>query len=215
MKKQLGPRDIIFPVPAALVVSGASERANIVTVAWIGMMASDPPILAISLRDQRYSLGTIRKEKQFTVNIPPAAFFRETDYCGLVSGRNRRKFAECGLTPIPASVVETFLIEECPFNLECKVVNEVQFGDWIVTFGEIVETHVDADKIDDATGRLDYLQARPPGLLRDNQRVLEPGQAPRFRLQRREGSGKKIEARELPAKRRLCELNLHKSTSSR
>lgn len=161
MKKQLGPRDIIFPVPAALVVSGASERANIVTVAWIGMMASDPPILAISLRDQRYSLGTIRKEKQFTVNIPPAAFFRETDYCGLVSGRNRRKFAECGLTPIPASVVETFLIEECPFNLECKVVNEVQFGDWIVTFGEIVETHVDADKIDDATGRIDISRLDP------------------------------------------------------
>ena len=161
MKKNLGPIDIIFPVPAALVASGTMERPNVLTVAWIGMMGSDPPVLAISLKKSRHSLAVIEKQKEFTVNIPSSKLFRETDYCGLVSGRRRRKFHDCGFTAMAGLVVKAPLIEECPFNLECRLVHEVGFGDWVVVFGEIVESYVDADKVDGATGAIDVAKIDP------------------------------------------------------
>ena len=157
MKRKLGPTDILFPVPAALVACGSLEKPNLLTIAWIGMMASDPPVLAISLLKNRHSLGLIRAEKEFTVNIPSAKNFVETDFCGLVSGRNQNKFQNCGFTPVPGSVVRAPLVEQCPFNLECKVVQEIGFGDWVVIFGEVVETHVDVDMLDPATGRINVL----------------------------------------------------------
>lgn len=161
MKRKLGPTDIIFPVPAALVASGTLTSPNLLTVAWIGMMGSDPPILAVSLKESRYSLGLIRQEKEFTVNIPSAKHFREVDYCGLVSGRERQKFRDCRFTAAPAFVVKAPLVEECPFNLECRVLQDVQFGDWVVVFGEIVETHVDVDTLDARTGKIDVQKMDP------------------------------------------------------
>jgi flavin reductase (DIM6/NTAB) family NADH-FMN oxidoreductase RutF len=160
-KKRLGPSDILFPVPAALVASGTTEKPNLMAVAWIGMMGSTPPILAISLQKKRYSLETIRNNKDFTVNIPTARQFRETDYCGLVSGRKRRKFEDCGFTAAPSSIVKAPLVAECPFNLECKVIQEITFGEWTVIFGEIVETHVDEDKLNRETGRIDVAKIDP------------------------------------------------------
>ncbi len=161
MKKQLGPSDILFPVPAALVASGSPVKPNVLTVAWIGMMASDPPVLAISLKKSRHSLVIIRTSKEFTVNIPSAKQFRETDFCGLVSGRRQDKLKECGFTAIAGSVIKAPLIEQCPFNLECKLVRETTFGDWAVLFGEVVETHVDEDKLDHKTGKIDIAQIDP------------------------------------------------------
>lgn len=161
MKRRLGPSDILFPVPAALVASGSWEKPSLLTVAWIGMMGSDPPILAISLKKSRYSLGVIRESKEFTVNIPSAKHFRETDYCGLVSGRKRHKFRDCGFTAVPGSVVKAPLVGECPFNLECKVVQEVELGGWVVIFGSIVETHVDVEALDDAAGKIDVSRVDP------------------------------------------------------
>lgn len=161
MKRKLGPSDILFPVPAALVASGSSENPNVLAVAWIGMMGSDPPILAISLKKTRYSVGIIKVTREFTVNIPSAKHFRETDYCGLVSGRKQHKFRDCGFTAVPGSVVKAPLVEQCPFNLECRVVQETELGDWVVIFGEIVETHVDADKLDPETGKIDVSKVDP------------------------------------------------------
>ncbi|MHC4260672.1 MAG: flavin reductase family protein, partial [Planctomycetota bacterium] len=135
MKVQLGPTDVFFPVPAALIVSGTTERPNIATVAWIGMMGSSPPVIAISLKNGRYSLELIRKTREFTVNIPPAEKFKETDYCGLVSGRDRDKSGDVGLTLTDSKKITTAIIEECPYNIECQVVREVSFGEWVAVFG--------------------------------------------------------------------------------
>ena len=161
MKRQLGPSDILFPVPAALVASGAIEKPNVLTVAWIGMMASDPPILAISLKKTRRSLGPIRRTKEFTVNIPSAKHFREADACGLISGRSRDKFEICGFTAVSGTIVQAPLIEQCPFNLECKVIQEIQLGDWVVLFGEVVETHVDEEMLDPKTDKIDISKVDP------------------------------------------------------
>ncbi len=148
MKKKLGITDIFFPAPAALIVSGnISKEINIATVAWVGMVSSTPSTIGISLDKRRYSLGLIRDSKEFTVNIPSAEYYKETDFCGLVSGKRVNKFAETGLTPVKSNRIQTPILQECPFNLECRLVDEKELGDYILLFGEIVETQMDADKV--------------------------------------------------------------------
>lgn len=162
MKIQLGPTDIFFPVPAALVVTGSMEKPNIITVAWIGMMASSPPVIAVSLKNSRYSLELIKTTKQFSVNIPSAEQFKETDYCGLVSGRDRDKFSDTNFTPIAGQKINTPIIEQCPFNLECRVIKEeIELGQWMVIFGEVVETHIDEAKIDLPSKDIDIAAVNP------------------------------------------------------
>lgn len=148
MKKQLGPSDRIFPVPAALIVSGINEDVNIITIARIGIPSPTPPTIGISVKNSRYSLGLIRKTKEFSVNIPPASLFKEVDYCGMTTGRNRKKFDDTGFTPLESSKIKPPIIKECPYNIECKVTHDVMLGDWALILGEIVETHVDKDKVD-------------------------------------------------------------------
>jgi flavin reductase (DIM6/NTAB) family NADH-FMN oxidoreductase RutF len=148
MKKQLGPSDAIFPVPAALIVSGTNEEANIITIAWIGIASSTPPTIGISVKNSRYSLGLIQKTNEFSVNIPPASLFKAVDYCGMVTGRKRNKFEDTGLTPLESSIIKPPLIKECPYNIECRVSHDVMIGDWALILAEIVETHIDKDKAD-------------------------------------------------------------------
>lgn len=147
MKKKLGPQDIFFPVPAALVVSGTFENPNIATIAWVGMVSSTPPTISISLDKRRFSLEAIRDFREFTVNIPSAEYYKETDFCGLVSGRNVDKFEKVGFTPEKSRLVGAPIIKECPFNLECRLSYEMQLGDYIMLLGEIVESHIDEDKV--------------------------------------------------------------------
>jgi flavin reductase (DIM6/NTAB) family NADH-FMN oxidoreductase RutF len=119
---------------------------NIITLAWTGIVSSTPPALEISIHKQRYSLELIQKTKEFTVNIPSAEYYIETDYCGIVSGKDGNKFADTRLTPIKSSIIKTPIIKECPLNLECKVLQEIKIGDYTMFIGEIVETHIDSDK---------------------------------------------------------------------
>lgn len=147
MKRQLGQTDIFFPIPAALIVGGTNENADVATIAWVGMLSSTPPIVGVSFDKRRYTLELILRTKEFTVNIPSAHNYKEVDFCGLVSGRSTNKFIKAGLTLTAGSKTETPIINECPFNLECKVIQEVQLGDYILVMGEIVETHIDEDKL--------------------------------------------------------------------
>ncbi len=148
MKKQLGITDIFFPVPATLIVSGTIlKEIDIATVAWVGMVSSTPPTIGISFDKRRHSLGLIRDSKEFTVNIPSAEYYKETDFCGLVSGKRVDKLAATGFTPVKSNRIQTPILEECPFNLECRLVAEKELGDYVLLFGEIVETQMDADKV--------------------------------------------------------------------
>lgn len=162
MKKQLGPKSIFFPLPAVLVVSGPAEKPNIVTVAWTGMMCSLPPILAISLKKSCYSFDLIRKTKEFSINVPPAKYYKEVDFCGMVSGMMRDKFKDTKLTPLKSRRITPPIIEECPFNIECKLRKELEVADRVVFFGEIVETHIDEDKvIDSFNNKIDIAHIDP------------------------------------------------------
>ena len=144
MKRQMGPSDLFFPTPAAMIVCGEEPDWNIITVAWIGMV--DTEKVGIGLLKRQYSLERIRKNPRFTVNIPGADRFQETDYCGMVSGRMVNKFRKTGLTPIPTEKTGVPIIRECPLNIECELDREIELDDLVLLVGRCVETHVDADK---------------------------------------------------------------------
>ncbi len=148
VKKKIGSIDILFPTPVALVVCGDREALNISTVAWIGMFSSKPNILGISLHESRHSTQIIKEQKEFSVNLASKDMMNIVDYCGIVSGREHDKFSETGLSPVWGSMIDTAIIMECPFNLECTLVDTIKIGKWVLFLGEIVETYVDQDKID-------------------------------------------------------------------
>jgi len=143
MKKRLGPLERLFPMPCVLVVGGTIELADALTVAWINVIASTPPTVAMGLRRTRRTLELIRENGDFTVNVPDTRMVAAVDYCGISSGRSTDKFVDAGLTLEPSTLVTAPMIAECPYNLECRVTNEAEVGEYVVVFGEIVETHAD------------------------------------------------------------------------
>ena len=161
MKIQTKAKDILFPVPASLVVSGVGNDSNIITVAWIGIVGSNPPALGISLHKNRYSLSLIKQTQEFTVNIPRQSDFKKVDYCGLISGKTVNKFNDTGFSRINGYKVNVPIIKECPVNIECRVIQEVDLFDWTLVIGEILEANIDDDCFDDdgkvLVGKIDPL----------------------------------------------------------
>jgi len=141
MKKTLGSIERIYPMPCVLVVGGTVDNADTLAVAWLNVISSTPPTVAMGLRRTRHTLELIRASGEFTINVPDTSMAAAVDYCGTVSGRTVDKFTDAGLTLVPSSVIATPIIEECPFNLECRVTQEVLVGEYVVVFGEIVESH--------------------------------------------------------------------------
>lgn len=147
MKIKLGPQRLIVPFPTVLVVTGNMEKANIVTIAWISMLTGNPPTLGISVGSRGFSGEQIKKNKNFSVNIASVEIMNEADFCGITSGRDSDKFKATGLTKMPSKYIESPIIKECPINVECKLVEANMIGRTNQFIGEILETHVDEDKI--------------------------------------------------------------------
>jgi flavin reductase (DIM6/NTAB) family NADH-FMN oxidoreductase RutF len=132
----------LWPVPAVLVSCGL-ESANIITLAWVGTLCSDPPSIGIGVRPERHSHGLIAEGGEFVVNLPRADQVAIVDYCGQVSGRDVDKWAACGLTPAPSSRVRTPLISECPVALECRVSHRLAVGIHDLFVGTVVAVQAD------------------------------------------------------------------------
>jgi len=160
-KEQLKPQTMLFPLPAVMVSCVAEGyRPNIITISWIGIVNSEPPMLSISVQPKRFSYDIIKKSGEFVVNLTGEANLKETDFCGTKSGRNFDKFQEMGLTPIPAKFVSAPLIKECPVNMECKIRNTLMLGSHEMFVAEIVLVHIDRDKLD--TSRKPIIDAIKP-----------------------------------------------------
>jgi flavin reductase (DIM6/NTAB) family NADH-FMN oxidoreductase RutF len=145
----------IYPTPVVLVTSvDAHGKPNIITLAWTGIVCSEPPMVSISIRPSRYSHNLIVSSGQFVVNMPTEDILEETDYCGIVSGRDVDKFAQTGLTPQPATQVKPPLIQECPVNLECLVRQVINLGTHDMIIGEVVATHVNEEIVKAPSGIL-------------------------------------------------------------
>jgi flavin reductase (DIM6/NTAB) family NADH-FMN oxidoreductase RutF len=145
MKKRLSAKPWIYPMPAVLVAAEHDGRRGLVTVAWIGIVSGTPATIGMAVRATRNTLELIEASGEFTVNVPRVGMEAQVDFCGIVSGRDTDKFAAAGLTPAPSSVVAAPIVEECPFNIECRVVGIQEMGEYRLVMGEIVETHADED----------------------------------------------------------------------
>lgn len=141
----------MFPCPTSLVVTGTMEKANIVTIAWVSLLTSQPPTLGISVGQEGYSGKEIKKNGDFTVNIASVDIMTEADFCGITSGRDIDKFRATGLTKMASKIVKSPIIKECPLNLECVLVESKIIGTTNHFVGRIVETHIDTDKLTDTT----------------------------------------------------------------
>jgi len=149
MKTTFGPRKLMFPCPTGLVVTGTMDKANIVTIAWVSLLTSQPPMLGISVGQKGYSGNEIKRNGDFTVNIASAGIMTEADFCGITSGKDTDKFSKTGLTRIPSKIVKSPIIKECPLNLECILIKSDIVGVTNHFIGKIVETHIDTDKLED------------------------------------------------------------------
>jgi flavin reductase (DIM6/NTAB) family NADH-FMN oxidoreductase RutF len=149
MKTKLGPQRILFPLPTVLVVTGNMDNANIATIAWISLLSGKPPTLGISVGTKGFTGEQIIKNKEFSVNIATVDIMKEADLCGITSGKDIDKFEKTGLVKMPASEIQAPIIKQCPLNLECKLIESKIVGTTNHFIGEIVETHIDTDKIKD------------------------------------------------------------------
>jgi flavin reductase (DIM6/NTAB) family NADH-FMN oxidoreductase RutF len=161
MKVSKSPWTALFPCPVVLVTCvDLNGKPNIITLAWAGTVCSDPPMVGLGIRPHRHSYKLIEESGEFVVNIPTTKILRETDFCGVVSGKDVDKFSETGLTPEPAEKVKPPLIRECPVNIECILKNKIPLGTHHLFIGEIVRVHVDQDVLDEK-GRIDFTRMSP------------------------------------------------------
>ncbi|MFB0545446.1 MAG: flavin reductase family protein [Anaerolineae bacterium] len=159
-KISIRPSTTLYPMSVALVTCGTGEGANIITLAWVGNLCSDPFTIGIGVRPHRYSHGLIKETGEFVVNIPTVEQLGIADHCGTVSGRDVDKWAACGLTPQSASVVKAPLIAQCPINLECQVIQTISLGVHHLFIGKVVAAHVDEALLDEK-GKIDYSKIKP------------------------------------------------------
>ncbi len=149
---------LLAPLPPVMVTCGEGERANIITVAWTGIINTQPPRLSISVRPSRHSYALIKESGEFVVNLTPAALARTADYCGTYTGAKVNKFAKTGLHPEAAQVVRCPVIAECPIALECRVRDVLPQGTHDLFIADIVAVDVEGSLID-ADGKMDMRKA--------------------------------------------------------
>ena len=153
--------NMLYPLPAVLVsVADREGKSNLFTVAWTGTICSDPPMVSISVRPERYSHHMIEETGEFVINLTTEALVYATDYCGVKSGRDVDKWKEMNLTPIAAEHVKAPMLEESPVNLECRVTQKLELGTHDMFLAEILAVHVD-DRYMDDSGRFNLNDSKP------------------------------------------------------
>ncbi len=158
-KIRLGPRTLVYPMPATLVGANVDDKPNFMAVAWCGIANGNPPTVSIAIRHQRYTYKGIRQNMTFSVNIPSTDMVKETDYCGIVSGADTYKVEDCQFDVFYGKLDNAPLIEQCPINLECKVVHILDMGSHACIIGRIEEVHISEDCLTD--GEPDVNKVRP------------------------------------------------------
>lgn len=152
-KQTWKPGNMLYPLPVVMVsVADKEGNPNIITVAWAGTVCTNPPMVSISVRPERYSYHMIEETGEFVINLTTEKLAYATDYCGVRSGRDVDKFKELHLTPEKAEHVSAPMIAESPVNIECKVVKKETPGSHHIFLAEVKAVHVD-DAYMDQTGR--------------------------------------------------------------
>ncbi len=155
----MGPQTSIYPMPVLLVGANVSGKPNFMAVAWGGIANGVPPMVSLAIRAQRYTLKGIRENQVFSVNLPSSDMVREVDYCGTVSGSSVNKVKVCQFEVFYGKIDNAPLIEQCPVNLECRVVHILDLGSHSLVIGRIEETHVSENCLTD--GKPDVKKIKP------------------------------------------------------
>jgi len=147
--KSLGSGTIAFPTPAWVIATYDSKgRADAMTAAWGGIANSNPPSIFVAVQPVRYTYENIMETKEFTICIPSEEFAKETDYFGMVSGRDTNKIDAAGLTVSRAEKVNAPYIKEFPMHLECKLTDRMNLGSHFVIIGQIVDVKAKEEILD-------------------------------------------------------------------
>lgn len=138
-----------YPIPAVMVSMGDMEKSNIITVAWTGIINTNPAMVYISVRPTRYSYNILKEEKEFVINLTTEKLAYATDWCGVKSGANLDKFKEMKLTKEKANMVKCPLIKESPVSIECKVKKIIELGSHTMFMAEVLCIDADEKYIDE------------------------------------------------------------------
>ena len=167
------PGNMLYPLPAVMVSVGDKEgNQNILTVAWAGTICTNPPMVYISVRPERYSYQMIKDTGEFVINLTTEKLAKATDYCGVRSGRDTDKWKETGLTPGPAeTLLYAPVIKECPVSIECRVTEIKELGSHHMFLAEVNTVQVDESYLNEKnkfelnkTGLLAYSHGEYLGL---------------------------------------------------
>ena len=149
-KRNFKPGNMLYPLPAVLVSCGDREgTSNLFTVAWAGTVCTNPPMLSISVRPERYSYGLIRQSGEFVVNLTTEKMAHAVDFCGVRSGRDIDKWEACSLAKEPADTVRCPMVSESPVNIECQVEEIKELGSHHMFIAKITAVHVEESLMDE------------------------------------------------------------------
>ncbi len=142
---------MVYPVPAIMVsVGNKAGQTNIFTAAWTGNVCTNPPMVYISVRPERYSYGFIEETGEFVINLTTESLTKAADYCGVRSGREHDKWKDCGLTQEKAAKLEYApLIAESPVNIECRVKQSIKLGSHVMFIADVLAVKADEAFLDE------------------------------------------------------------------
>lgn len=143
------PGTFLYPLPAVMVSCGTMEESNIITVAWTGIMNTDPAMVYISVRPTRYSYNIIKECGEFVINLTTEKLAYATDWCGVKTGAKVDKFKEMHLTKEPAKFVKSPMIKESPVSVECRVKEIKELGTHHMFIAEVLGINADEKYIDE------------------------------------------------------------------
>lgn len=148
-RKSLSPGTLLAPIPPAMVTVGDFDNANVLAIAWTGILATQPPKTYISVRPSRYSYKMLQEGGEFVINLPSSDMARQVDFVGIYTGAKMDKFEKCGLTKQRSEKVSAPTIAECPIALECRVCEVLPMGSHDVFMADIVSVSCREDIIDE------------------------------------------------------------------
>ncbi len=161
MKHDWKPGTMIYPLPAVMVSCGSDpSEYNIITVSWVGTICTNPAMCYISVRPERHSYPIIKKNMEFVINLTTEELAYATDWCGVNSGKDHRKFEAMRLTPGKASVINAPTIEESPLSIECRVKEVLALGSHDMFIAEVVNVQADDRYLEETTGAFNLEKAR-------------------------------------------------------
>ena len=160
-KQEWKPGNMLYPLPAVMVsVTDGKGRDNIITVAWAGTVCTNPPMVSISVRPERFSYHMIKETGEFVINLTTEELAYAADYCGVRSGKDEDKFARMKLHKEKASKIQPPMIQESPVNLECRVKKVEELGSHHMFLAEVVAVHADESYMN-AKNKFQLFKAKP------------------------------------------------------